>query len=71
MVRVLCPAEVRAVEARAAAAEAEAENYRMILLRQQSIKGFWRKPHKGFRAKEAAIRAAKGRLATLGGPTHA
>ena len=45
-----------------AAAVVEAENYRMILLRQQSIKGFWIEPTKGYGAKLSEAKALEAQL---------
>ena len=58
---------VAVMEARVQGALKEADNYRGILLRQQSIKGFWREPSRGFLAKEAEVRQLQAQLATLDG----
>eukprot|EP01046_Picozoa_sp_COSAG06_P038106 COSAG06_NODE_4369_length_4326_cov_202.067660_2_plen_131_part_00 len=52
----------RAVEGKVAAAVAEAENYRMILLRQQSIKGFWIEPTPSYVQKAQQVKALEARL---------
>ena len=45
----------------------EAENYRMILLRQQSIKGFWIEPTKGYVAKVSEAKALEAQLGMVDG----
>ena len=61
------PAEaLRALEARVHAAAAEAANYRDIVMRQKTIKGFFIAPKATYVAKEAEVRALEAQLAQLG-----
>ena len=61
------PAEaLRALEARVHAAAAEAANYRDIVMRRKTIKGFFIAPKATYVAKEAEVRALEAQLAQLG-----
>ena len=57
---------LRALEARVHAAAAEAANYRDIVMRQKTIKGFFIAPKATYVAKEAEVRALEAQLAQLG-----
>jgi hypothetical protein len=57
--------EIAAVAASAEAHAAEAANYRDIVLRQKSIKGFYVAPKAGYLAKAAAIRHIEAQLGQL------
>merc|ERR1719329_1294750 len=59
------PDAIAAAAARALAASSEAENYRMILLRQKSIKGFYIPAKPGYVMKCAEVRALEEQLAQL------
>lgn len=56
-----------AMEGKVSRAVESAENLRMILLRQQSIKGFWREPSHSHRAKAAEIKAMEAQLVLFTG----
>ena len=56
---------LRAAEGKVAAAVAEAENYRGILMRQQSIKGFWIEATPSYMQKVQQAKALEARLAMV------
>ena len=56
---------IAAAAARVQAAESEVENYKMILLRQKSIKGFYQPPKEGYKAREREVRQIEAQLAML------
>jgi hypothetical protein len=56
----------KALRTRIAAAEAESDNLRDILLRQKSIKGFWIAPKASYTKKLAEVRELEARVAMLG-----
>ena len=61
------PGQLAAMEGKVSRAVESAENLRMILLRQQSIKGFWREPSHSHRAKAAEIKAMEAQLVLFTG----
>ena len=61
------PGQLAAMEGKVSRAVESAENLRMILLRQQSIKGFWREPSRSHRAKAAEIKAMEAQLVLFTG----
>ena len=56
---------LRAAEGKVTAAVAEAENYRGILMRQQSIKGFWIEATPSYVQKAQQAKALEARLAMV------
>ncbi len=56
---------LRAAESRVAAAVAEAENYRGILMRQKSIKGFWLEATPSYVQKVQQAKGLEARLAMV------
>ena len=58
--------EITRVTRQAEGHRLEASNYRDIVLRQRSIKGFYFQPKAGYEAKEAQMRAIEAQMAILG-----